>query len=260
MLTINSKEIRDLERKFHALKTRAMPIVIKRTLNDTAAQAMREGKKGVRKDMVLRGEGGRWTLQSIRFRRTRTNKINRMAAATGSTEPYLETQEFGGVKRKKSGSTGVVLPTTTSSGESKNKRPRKRLPKSSRSLEGIRLRRTPSHPGQPKNKRQAFVLKMIEAQRKGGEQFFHQDFKGMGTKREKKGIFMTIGGSKSKRGIPKGMSHIRMVHDLTEPSVNIKPTKWLLPASRRAMRKQPEFYAKALKFQLRRAARIRGGS
>ena len=250
---IIKSDVADLERQFEALKSRAFPIVLRRTLNDTAKEAMYIARKDVKRKMTLRN---RYTQQSIQFHPIRSLATLKQGASTGSVEPYMAKQEFGGAKVKKS-KVGVPIPTTTSSGESKSKRPRKRLPIDARKHGAMVTRRTKGRPGQPKNNRQAFVLKMIDAQKQGsGDQFFYHDFHNMNTKRKKRGIFMTSGGTATGRGVPRGMKKIRMVRDLTEKRVTNKPLKWLVPASRTALRKQPQFYAKALQYQLTRAARF----
>ena len=253
-LRADTRDIKDLQNKLTILNMRSIPVAVKFTLNGTAREAMYEGKKGVKRSMTLRAKNN-FTRKSIQFRPIRKISKN-MYSETGSIANYLKTQEFGG-KKKKKGKKGVVLPTTTSSGESKNKRPRKRLPMSTRKLEAIRLRRVRTRTGgRPKNNKQAFILKMIQAQKRGGDQFFYHDFKGQGTKKGKRGIFMTSGGSKSKKGVPKGMKKLRMVFDMTQPNVKIPRNPWLLPASKRAMVKQPQMYKKALEFQVNRLARI----
>jgi hypothetical protein len=238
MFGIDSKEIKRLERDLKFFAKRAYPFATKKTLNDGAFQAQKIARADVQKKMVNRN---RYTVQSIRVDQARTLDVNRQMSVIGSTADYMEDQEFGAIKTK-SGKEGVSIPTSYSSGEGDNARPRKRLPRKPNRMSSIKLTKNRRR---AKNRKQANLFKVQNAVTTGKRIVF-MDFG------RKKGIFRVIGGRKKfKRGWPKG-AKVRQLHDMSEPSVVIPRNPWLKPAFDEAVRMLPAFYADALRFQLKR--------
>lgn len=238
MFKINDKEIKQFERDLKTFAHRAYPFATKNTINKSAFQAQRFAKKDLKARLTLRNL---FTVQSVQVDQAKTLRVARQAAVVGSTADYMEDQEFGTTLIKK-GREGVSIPTSQSAGQGRSTKPRTRLPATVNKLKNIRLSKRPR---QTKKHRQALVIAAQIAVHTGNRVVFLD----LG---RKKGIFRIIGGSRrSKRGWPEG-ARLRMLHDLTEQSVRIPRRPWLKPAVDRTVLLIPEFYRKALIFQLKR--------
>lgn len=222
--------IKQLEADLQQLKAKALPFATRNTVNRAAFDARTVGQRNIKRQMTLRNK---WTLRSVQVDKAKTLQISRQESVVGSTVGYLETQEFGGVKRRK-GKKGIAIATSYSSGEGESSKPRKRLPRGANAMRRIQLKR-----GRRKgaNKRQQNVVAVREAAAKKTKFIY------METARTK-GIFRVLGGKKKPR--------VKMVHSLKEQSVRIPKNPWLRPAVLKVSKRMPEIHARSLQFQIDR--------
>ncbi len=234
MFSIKTKKIRDLENQLYMVAEKAVPYATRNTVNNAAFLGMRLSKTRIAKSLTLRNK---WTEKSIRVNPTRTLNVSRQMALLGSTEDYMEDQEFGAIKRRK-GKIGVPLATGESSGEGDTPTPRKRLPRGKNKLRKIRLSRRRA---QGKTKKQKTLIRVREAI-KTGNRYVYLD-----TGRTK-GVFRVKGGTKKN---PQN-AVVRMLYSLNESSVRIPRDPWLYPSVERTKAFIPDIYTRSLKFQLKR--------
>ena len=225
MFNIDNPDIKRLERDLKEYNKVAHPIAVQRTLNDLAFGASKIAKADLDKRMVTRNT---WTKRSIRVDKVaRTLNIRAMVAVIGSTEDYMERQEFGGMADSKS------ITTPTASNEGLNARPRRKLATRANKMQSIRLKQR----GLRGNKRQRNAIAIAQAV-KSGDRFVYLELQ------RRKGIFRI----KGKRNL-----QIRMVHDLSFEKTRTPKNPWLKPAYEEAVRMLPAFYADQLRAQARRA-------
>ena len=235
MITIDDRELKEFEADLKTFGSRAFPFASKSTVNGLAFKARTIAQGQIKNDLTLRN---RFTLQSVQVDQTRTLNVSRQEATVGSIAPYMETQEFGGIKTK-SGSEGVTISTGWSAGQ-ENAQPRTRMPRKANRLENIKLKK---RTGRNASRKQQNLIAIKQAAESGSKYIFLD----LG---RRKGIFKVIGGKRR----PK----IKMVHDLTQQSVTIPRNPWLLPSVTKAQAFGPELYKKALVFQLKRQNLFRG--
>jgi len=239
MFSVDTIDIKELEAELKTFARRAYPFATKATLNNAAFTARKLWQRDIRHKMI---ERNKFTRQSIRVEQSRTLDVDRQSATVGSIAPYMDEQEFGGVKRK-TGKHGVAITTGYSAGQ-EGQQPRTKLPRKANKLASIQLRKGKRT---ARNKKQALLFKVQDAV-KSGKRFIFHDFGGG----RKKGIFRVVGGSrKVKRGWPTG-AKLKMVADLTETTVIIPRNPTLAPAFDRVQAVMPRMYRKALIFQVRR--------
>lgn len=243
MFKFESDEVRDLQRELEQIGKRSIPFATRAALNGAAFRARALSRENIQDSMTLRNK---WTLGSVRVEPDRRElNIRRQAAVIGSTEGYLEDQEFGTTEAAR-GSEGVAIPTGYSAGQNGQK-PRTRLPRRPNQLKNIKLskRRRAA-----KNKAQENLFKIQDAVT-SGRRVVYLDFG------KTKGLFKVVGGRKSfKRGGPKG-ARLQMLYDLSRPAVRIPARPWLAPATDRAAAELPKLYGEALAFQLKRRRKYR---
>ena len=241
MFSIDDKDIKRLEKDLKLFKRRALPFATKNTINSAAFGAQKRSRIDLKENFVLRN---RFTVQSVQVDQTRTLNIRRQAAHVGSTEDYMEDQEFGGVKTK-GGKEGTPITTSYAAGQGLGNHNRTRLARKPNRLLNIKLKGNKLKGA--KNSKQATILKTIQAV-KTGKRIVYFDFRG----RKKKGIYRVVGGRITKKGgMPRGVK-LRMLHDLSETSVRVPSRPWLAPAVKLTERTIPALYKKSLMFQLRR--------
>lgn len=224
MFSVDDRDIKRLERRLRALNERALPFATKATINSMAFDSQKLGRQNIQERMVLRNK---YTVQSVRVDQARGLNISTQAATMGSIADYMDEQEFGGTKSRKTGKS-VGIPTSFSAGLSRGAKPRTRLTRNSYKMASISLRR-----GQKRgaNIRQQNAINIATSL--GG--FTYLDLG------RRKGIFKI-----DKKGNP------TMIHDLTRASVKIPQTKWMLPAVNDVVARRGDYYSKALNFQLDR--------
>ena len=220
MFNIQSREIREAERKLKAFASQSLPDVTQRTLNDTAFDAMCVAKANVENNMINRNT---WTQRSIRVDKAGRGSIRSQKAFVGSTEAYMEDQEFGGTKE------GHSIPTTYSAGQSPSARKRTRVPRKANRTGNIQL----AHRRRGSSRAQRNFIAV-----RSGEKFVYLD---LGHRR---GLFRITGGKRNPR--------VNMVQDLTRSSTPIPKNPWLKPAFDESLQRLPAYYADALRSQLRR--------
>ena len=140
MFQINDERTKLLENELKVLNSRGIPFATRFTLNAAVSKTRSIAVGIIERDLTLRN---RWTARSIQFERTRSLDIRRQVATIGSTEKYLETQEFGGTKPKK-GKEGVAIPTSFSAGQPKDQKPRTKLTRTPNKLLRIKIRKQAS--------------------------------------------------------------------------------------------------------------------
>jgi len=225
MLTLDDRNIRKYERDLKRFAARAYPFATKAALNGAAFAARTMAIDNVREDLTLRNK---FTVGSIRVNRVQGLNVRKQQAAIGSIADYMRDQEFGAVKSR-TGSEGVAIPTSYSSGEGDNARPRKRVPRRPNQLKNIKLRKS------RRRNNKAAIMQAATS----GRKFIFLDLG------RTKGIFRVVGGKRRPR--------IRMVYSLNRTSVTIPASPWLRPATREGERRLPSLYREALIFQLKRA-------
>jgi len=217
MLEINSREIYKLEKKLGRIASRSLPFAIRKTLNDAAFQTRLEAQKTIGEKMTLRN---RWTQRQVAVERAAGLDIRRMYSVVGGTVDYLATQEFGGT-------TSGPIATSYSAGQGRAPK-RTRLPRKPNKMRNIQLK-AKSRRGGRKAQNAAAV--------RSGERFVFLDLG------RRKGIFRIIG---------KRRPRIEMVWSIERGTRRIPRNPWLAPSMKTIQQRVPEYYAKALRFQLKR--------
>lgn len=232
MFDINDKDIKDLENKLRLMNERALPFATRQTLNDAAFAAMKIAKADLPQKMILKNK---FTQQSIRVQKSKTLDIRRQTASVGSTQGYMERQEFGGTQ-KAGGKHGKPIATSEAAGQGDTV-PRTRVVRKRNRMNNLKLSpaaRRARHLSR-KNRVAATIAGALAANQREIYLVLRN-----GTK----GIFRLKGAKKNAR--------LRMLHDLSEKSVRTPANPWLRPAFDEAVRMLPAFYADALRFQLKR--------
>ena len=219
-----------LESQLKAFKIRAFPFATQQTVNNAAFKTRSEAQENIRNFFINRNK---FTERSIRVDKTRSLDVNQQISRVGSIADYMRAQENGATLSKRGG-VGIPIPTSFASGEGENTRPRRRLPRGANKLSAIRLSNRSRAFG---SKKQAAAVAVKQAV-KSGNKFVYMELQ------KTRGIYKLVG---TKRNLK-----IKMVYDLTRPSVIIHAKPWLLPAAESVGKQLPEIYFKALKQQLER--------
>lgn len=223
MFQINDRDIKKLEKRLKLINERALPFATKETINGMAFGAQKLARQDIQQRMTLRNK---FTMSSVLVDQARGPNIPSQFARMGSIADYMDEQEFGGTKSRKSGRS-VGIPTSFSAGQ-RGAKPRTRLPRKAYQMAQIMLRKGGKRGANSKQQNAINIASSL-----GG--FTYLDLG------RRKGIFKI-----DKKGNP------TMVHDLTRASVRIPALKWMKPAVDTIVSKRGEFYAKALSFQLDR--------
>lgn len=234
-MRIDLREIKGWTAALAKANSRGLPFAHRATLNGMAFKTREIAQETLGSKMILRNP---WTARSVAVERAKGFDTSRMSSAVGSTEDYLEKQEFGGV-RKRNGRVGVPIPTSYSSGEGENAKPRRRLPRPANTLRRIKLRQGRY---KAKNRKQANLVAVKEAAKKGRRHVFLD----LG---RREGIFRVTGGKRTPQ--------VKMVHDLSRDAVRIPRNPWLAPSVAKLAPFVPGIYRDAVLFQLRRARLVR---
>ena len=229
MFSLDDKKIRSLERDLKTFASRALPFATKDAINSTAFKAREKAQENIRSKMINRNK---WSADSVKVKKAHGLNIDRQMALTGSFMPYMETQEFGGVKA--GGVSAVPIATSYSAGR-EGSIPRKKLPKVDNRLRNIKLSK---RKGVDKGLRKLRNTIRIKRAQKNNDKFVYLET------RRSKGIFEVVGKGRG--------SKIKMVWSLDRKSVTISRNPWLKPAVDKAVPFVGLFYRKALLFQLRR--------
>jgi len=201
-------------------------------LNKAAYETQQRYKMAVRRKFTLRNQH---TERSIRYQKVKGLNPRSQHAVVGSTADYMLDQEFG-TTIKKTGKHGVSIPTTVASGEGEGARPRRKvvrrpLRRGSIRLENKRLR--------AKSKRQFIVAAVRATAAKGGRnKFVYLPLD------KHPGIYQVLGGKSKPR--------IRLLHDLSKPSVVIHARRPLKQSVDAIAPRVPGYFIQAAKFHLSR--------
>jgi hypothetical protein len=222
---VDLSKAEQLAKDLGALHQRGIPYALRDTLNRSAFAARREWPEQMRKRMTLRN---RWTERSIRVERAQGLDPNNMHAVVGSLSDYVETQEFGGVVKPRRGD-HKAIPTPSAAGQSQNTRPRTRLVRRQNWLSAIHLQSQTKGGSKQEN---AIAIKT--AAKTGGVAFLDLG--------RRKGLFRVTGAGRRKR--------VRMLWDLSKPSVTVKPRPTLEPTVEIVMRAMPDYAVQSLQRQI----------
>lgn len=230
MFEIDNKQIKEFEAELKTFATRAYPFATKKMINQLAFNTQRRARTDIKKKFVLRNAH---TVRSIQVIPTRTLNVNRQTSRVGSTEPYMEDQEFGGIETS-TGKHGVNIPTSSSAGQGRNAQPRTKLPVEKNQLRNIRLN---NKRFKAKNRK---ILNMIIIKN--------------AAKTNRKVVFLDTGRNKGfYRVINNGNKEsIEMLYNSSKKSISISKSPWLSPAYNKANQMRDAIYRKALLFQLKR--------
>lgn len=229
MFNVDDEKIKQFESDLKTFAKKSFPRATRNTLNTSAFHAQKVARKIVNNKMITRN---RFTERSIQVIQTRTLNINAQQSFVGSTEDYMERQEFGGTITSK-GKHGVPLATTVASGEGKGSRPRLRLPTRASKLRNIRL---DNRGGTFKSKKQEFFYKLKQASESGHKHVFLET-------RRKKAIYrVKVSGRKF---------DIKMLFDLSHRTVTTPRNPWLSPTIKSTERVMPRIHLKSLEFQMK---------
>ena len=235
MIIVDDEEIKQFESDLKTFAARAYPFATKETLNTAAFSAKEGAVVNTRNQMITRNK---FTENSWKVEKVQGLNVSRQHSVVGSVAPYMERQEFGGTKRK-SGKTGVPIPTPAASGESEGVLPRRRVVPRSRALGRITLRNSGV---KAFSKKQKNFLK-VKFTAKSGRKFVFLDFQ------RHPGIYRVEGGVKN--------TEIKLMWDMSKESVIIPRNPVLGPAVEDARRIMPFLYREALEFQLKRQGLFR---
>ena len=230
MLTIDTRQVKQLERDLKLFNRNALPFATRKTVNDLAWDARREWQGEIRRQLITRN---RWTQQSIRVTATRERSIPMQAAVVGSLEGYMRRQEEGGTVVA-DGKQGHPIATSYSAGQSPGARPRTRLPRRPNRLSAIQLDKRRRRATSRKQRNLIAVKQAAES----GRKFVWLDLG------RRQGIFRVTGGKRR----PK----VRMVYDLSRRSVRTPATPTMQPATQATARKLPTIHGQNLLYPLKR--------
>lgn len=226
----NTKELERLERDLLVFAEKAYPFATKKTINDAAWETRKGGLKEIKASMTLRN---RWTASSVRVENATSMRVSDQQAIVGSIEDYMRRQELGGVVVAKG--KGQPIATRFAAGQGRGSGTRTKLPRRANTMAKIAVARRGLR---AKNRKQRNALAVRAAGKRGASKFVFLD---LGRRR---GLFRVKGKGRA--------ASVDMVWDLSHKTVRTPANPWLLPASEAARSKLPEFYRRALRFQLRR--------
>lgn len=197
-IQIDLSEMDRMTRGLKLLDAQILPAATRNAINITAFDVRKRYQANMRSQLVLRNK---FTVRSVRVDKAESFRIGRQEAIVGSVAPYAEKLEKGETRRK-GGSEGVPIPTSYSAGQASRAKPRTRLTRKPNLMKNIQLNRGGSTGGSQKQRNR---IKIRTATDKGANKFVYLD-----TGR-RKGIYRVLP--------PKRRPNIKMVYDLTRPSV-----------------------------------------
>lgn len=229
---VNTDDVIRLENELRLFQRKALPFAQKQSINELAVIGSKISKKKIMREFINRNK---WTVNSIRYEKTRSLNVNQMVSKFGSIQDYMLTQEEGGTVRKQ-GKQGVPIPTSYAAGQSENTNPRTKLPRPRNTLRRIQLNRTQGGVRGRKSRNQ-IAIKQAAAT---GRREIYLDFS------RSKGIFRVVGrGNRIK---------IKMIYDLSRTSVNVPKHPIIHPSAKLAGMQFEREYMRAIEFQIKRLA------
>ena len=240
-VTFDDKDLKRFERDLKRAAREALPFANRGALNDGAVMGRQVAQKTIGKKLIIRNK---WTQGSIGFKKAKQKRIRDQRAFVGSRQPYMETTEFGGVKRSKK-KHGVPLATREASNEGRGSDPRQKLPIWTNRIKVMELERAKLN-SNPKKRKQKNLILILTAARRGGKHVILRGRKGLGVYRVKGRPIRR----KHKSDTGAKVKSVKMVWDLSQKTVTVPPTPWLGPTAVVMRKRMPGIYRKNLKKQL----------
>ena len=205
MIQFDDRNLKRYARTLARDTKHGLPFAVRNSLNRIAFDARKAWQGTIRDTFILRNQ---WTERSIQVDKVRggNSNIAGMQSVVGSRNPYMATQESGGVLSGK-GKHGKGIPTSAASGEGKGKVPRRRQVRGKYKLGNIKIGRRPSKGFKSTRQEIAANVRMAA---KAGSRYVFLDVESKGT-----GIYELTGGKRR----PK----MKRLYNLEHPSVKIKP-------------------------------------
>lgn len=241
-IDIQTIEIERLKATLANLAPKAVAYAARAALTRTAYHAAQLGRVRVKKEFITRS---RWTEGSVRYERATSLDLRRMYSTVGSTEEYMEKQEFGYVERKR-GKHGVAIPTSAAAGQegtvprTKLVRPASRLPRIKLSKQRKKLFGRRRRPGQE-------VMIAVNVAVRDKQKFIAVDVRGS----KRWGIYRIVGGRYRGHGWP-GKAKLRMLHEISRPRIVGRPRPWLGPVVMVAATRMDDYMLGELHKQMER--------
>ncbi len=209
--------------------SRGIPIAVQQTVNNTARNAWRSGRKNTDSEFKNRNT---WTKRSQTYQTTKELDIDSMVSVAGSSAGYLAEQETG-FTRTSTGKAGVWVPTADAAGQTGDRtKPILRRFRKGR----MRLRRKVKK--QPTSAAQARLFKMHDAVQGNGLMW--------GKLGSTEGMWHLTGSSDGGRLILTG---VRLLYSANKQSISTRAHEWHEPAVRTSVGKMGDEYHRALKRQ-----------
>ncbi len=233
MISLDDKQIKQLEARLDGMVKDGFPKATRDTLNITVANGRKSARRMALEQMTIKGaKGQNPALRGIQFEQTQSLNPRNQVAKLGHTAPFWPLQEFGGVVVKKS-SEGIAIPTGAAANQAGSTKRTKAVAKRNR-LSNIRLNRDIVR---AKNRKQRNAILIAEARKPGAS----------------KEVFLDLGRRKGIFRVKR--NEIVMLHDLSHDVVFVPPNPTIFPAAERQAKFIPEVYQRRLEFYFRRAQR-----
>jgi hypothetical protein len=225
MLTIKFKGLKEMVRDLKKTREKALPYAVRNALNTSAFELRRGWTGEMRRTLTMRNT---FTERSVLVEKARGTDARRMVAVVGSTAPYMQKTEEGGIRR--GSGKHKAIPTAAAAGQAVGSKRTKVVRAASRlrALQAVRVTR-----GASPKQRNAIALSLA---RKTKQRFAVLERKGGGT-----GLFRV-----TLRGRP------TMLWDFSRGSVRQPPRPTLQTALKRLEPKLTHIYTAALLQELRR--------
>lgn len=224
MIKVDTTRIKHYERRLERLNKRGIAYATRQTLNDGAFAARRAAVEIVEDKFITRNK---WTTKTINVEKTKSLVIGRQRALVGSTQEYMERQEFGGMNPD-------TIATSAASGEGRSRVRRRAVRRSNRNKFLRVARRARSIPVQGRI-RMAIKDKTRTILVERGEGITP-------------GVYRIQGGTA--RNPARGRLNLIQAHP--QVPTRTKRNPWLSPAVAKTQPKMAGLYAKNIAYQLNR--------
>lgn len=223
-------ELGALADQLKGLYAKSLPFAVRQAVDKTAFEARKEWVRNAGEAFTLRNT---WTTRNMIVRKASRSErdVGKIVAIVGTPLEYLAQQEEGFTRTKK-GKYGVPIPTPIAAGQAEGAQ-RTKLVRRRHYMGAMALRRRVAGGRDRKN-----VVSVIMALKTGTRLAF-MDLRG-----GRRGIFR-VNGSKKKW-------ELKMVWDLSNPSVRVPAHPTLGPASDTAGRRLPRYLETTMQQQIAR--------
>ena len=241
MISLDTRDVRRLERSLMLLSRDAFPRAVAQALNKSAFTVQTAAKKKIRDDFILKNN---FTIQSIRVDKVNSSaSVQAMQSEVGSATSknykpgYMDKQEFGATKRKNQ-KIGIPLLTSLGAGLARGTRPRNKLALRAHLHRNLNLI-DEANPG--KTRRQKNAIRIKQAALAGMGYVYLEN-------PNRRGIYQIHGSPNH--------PHVIMIWDLTHPTVRIPKHPWLKPSTEKVSSNDiANYYIRAMKYELRKGRR-----